>query len=146
MPSAHETVTKWANIHHTLTTLVVLDFTTPSVDYEGKSDGGWIYLNGLTVTLDGKAWNAHITITKPSKKGATTDTWNLCHLTITRTSNPHVFYEVTDDGEVKTTDKLLDMTGKNRKASEHYEGNQINDAKVVNAVKSDIAQLFAHLA
>ncbi|SER28915.1 hypothetical protein [Actinokineospora terrae] len=146
MPSASETVTKWPNIHHTLTTMVQIDFGTPSVDYEGKSDGGWIYLNGLKVTLGDTVVDAHITITKPSKKGAGTDTWNLCHLTLTRKENPHVFYEVSDDGEVKTTDKLIDMAGKNRKASEHYVGNQINDAKVVNAVKSDIAQLFAHLA
>ncbi|PPK67865.1 hypothetical protein CLV40_10695 [Actinokineospora auranticolor] len=51
MPSAHETAKKWENIHHALTTLVLVDFGTPVAKYEGKSNGGWIYLEGFTVKL-----------------------------------------------------------------------------------------------
>ncbi len=151
MPSASTTIQRWEAINPGglpagLGGLNTVEFTEPKVSYEGKSDGGWVYLEGFEVTLDGKVYDGHITITKPLTKSKDSDEWHLCHLTVTRAGNPHVFYEVNDDGSFSTTTNLLNYDGKVRNGKEHYPKAQINDAKLADAVEHDIRLIFRYVS
>src|SRR2546422_11553909 len=145
MPKASHTIPQWQNIHNAGLGFNNFDFGTPVVNYEGKSDGGWLYLEGFEVTLAGKVYDAHITITKPLIKSPKSDEWTLCHFTVNRKGNCHVFYEVADGGGYGTTGNLLDFEGKNRQGKEHYKNATINDATIINAIDHDLRLVFQHI-
>ncbi|OLR92250.1 hypothetical protein [Actinokineospora bangkokensis] len=149
MPSVSRTIELWEAIDAVPppVNLRVLSVPTPKVDYDRKSDGGWLYLEGIELTLDGTEYDAHLTITKPLTKNPKSDEWHLCHFTVTRAVANHLFFEVADDGTYRTTSTLLSREGKQTNGKDHYPGKSvINDAKLLNAVEDDLRLLFRYLA
>ncbi|HEY3749838.1 MAG TPA: hypothetical protein VGL80_11590 [Pseudonocardiaceae bacterium] len=146
MPSVSNSINQWLTILGAGLGLNVVQFGTPNVEYDRKSDGAWLYLEGFEVVLGGQRYRAHITITKLPTKKIGSDEWTYCHLTVERAKDGHVFYEVSSGGAFHTTTTLLNREGKQRQAKDHFPDSHINDPALVNAVEHDMRLIFRHIA
>ncbi|MFS8099195.1 hypothetical protein LFM09_18880 [Lentzea alba] len=150
MPSMRDAEDNWRKIPYTTKRkLRVISFNEDKVDVKYSGNGAWVYLEGMVVTLD-KEYDAHITVTKSPVGDLRTDSdpWELCHLTLTRAHNNHVFYKWNErEQNFTTTSEVLDQKGKHRSAKDHFgiEESQINDPKLVSAIKDDMAVIFLNL-
>ncbi|MCP2244483.1 hypothetical protein [Lentzea aerocolonigenes] len=151
MPSTRTTEGLWRKIPYTTKDkLRAISFDQDKLDVKFSGNGAWVYLEGMEVTLGKEVFGAHITITKSPVGDLRTDSdpWTLCHLTLQRAHNNHVFYKYDPETETfKTTSEVIDPDGKHRAAKDHFriEESQINDSKLVSAVKDDMVQIFVNI-
>ncbi|MFI6102154.1 hypothetical protein ACIA8G_41950 [Lentzea sp. NPDC051213] len=151
MPSMRTAEDNWRKIPYTTKSkLRVISFDDDKVDVKYSGNGAWVYLEGMEVTLGKDVFDAHITVTKSPVGDLRTDSdpWTPCHLTLTRAYNNHVFYKWDETNQrFNTTSEVIDPKGKHRSAKDHFaiEESQINDPKLVSAVKDDMTEIFLNL-
>jgi len=151
MPSTHTSADNWPKLRHVLKNkLSTISFDEKKVAVNYSGNGAWVYLEGMLVTLGKDVFEAHITITKSpvSNTKVDSDPWTLCHLTLTRAHNNHVFYQWDDaTATFKQTTDVIDPEGKHRAAKDHFrvDDSQINDPALANAVKEDMRVIFDEL-
>lgn len=141
MPEILETIRRWENILTTPPgTLQVIKITAPKTENNGS--GAWWYLEGFTVELGGREFDAHITITKKPDELK----WKYFHFTVTRAEKNHVFYELADEsGKFTGTTTLLGPEGKQTNGQAHYKHDHINDRGVSDAIAGDLRILMRYL-
>ncbi|MET8758401.1 hypothetical protein [Lentzea sp. NPDC004782] len=151
MPSTRTSAENWMKLPHVLKNkLDTISFDEKKVAVNYSGNGAWVYLEGMRVRLGDEVFAAHITITKSPVSNAKVDSdpWTLCHLTLNRAHNSHVFYEWDENAaKFRKTTNVIDRDGKHRAAKEHFriDDSQINDPDLVNAVKEDMRLIFDSL-
>lgn len=151
MPSMRTTADLWLKVpYSTKSKLRAISFGERKLAVNYSGNGAWVYLEGMVVMIGKEEWTAHLTVTKSpvADLHKDSDPWTLCHLTLDRAHSPHVFYKWDEESQsFKTTSDVIDPNGKHRSAKEHYkiEESQINDGKLVSAVKDDMKQIFLNI-
>ncbi|GII02407.1 hypothetical protein Pta02_44150 [Planobispora takensis] len=145
MPDVTKTIERWEAILSKGLGLNALNIGKPVANY-GKGDGTWLYLEGFTLKEGREEYDAHITITKSPVKKADSLEWTYCHFTANRAKRGHIFYQVDDNGDYRTTTTLLNIEGKVSNGKTHYKDDQINDASLQEAIDHDIRLILRYLA